>query len=415
MAGGDLGADAVLALGHHGVAEGHHVHALFQHPLGELMSGPGIGEHDGDNGVLPGQQVEAQLLHLGAEVPGVFVDLVPQLRGGGEQLQGFQRGGADGRSQGVGEEVGPAALAQQVHDLLPGGGVAAGGPAQGLAEGTGEDVHPALDAAELRSAPALVPHEAHGVAVVHHHQGVKLIGQIADPLEVGDVAVHGEHAVGSDELHLAAGGLGVLQAPAQVRHVVVLVAVALGLAQPHAVDDGRVVQLVGDHRVLGPQQGLEETAVGVEAGGVENGVVHAQKLRQLPLQLLVDGLGAADKPHGAQAEAPPVIALLGRLDEGRVVAEPQVVVGAHVHHPLGLGGVDAGELGCGDHPLLPPGPRLPDGLQLSAVLLNSLLHIRIPPALFLVKFGSSKTELRCGVRRPHPPPLPRRGRSGLRA
>ena len=129
---------------------------------------------------------------------------------------------------------------------------------------------------------ALVPHEAHGVAVVHHHQGVKLIGQIADPLEVGDVAVHGEHAVGSDELHLAAGGLGVLQAPAQVRHVVVLVAVALGLAQPHAVDDGRVVQLVGDHRVLGPQQGLEETAVGVEAGGVEDGVVHAQKLRQLP-------------------------------------------------------------------------------------------------------------------------------------
>ena len=37
VAGGDLGADAVLALGDNGVAEGHHIDTLFQHPAGELM------------------------------------------------------------------------------------------------------------------------------------------------------------------------------------------------------------------------------------------------------------------------------------------------------------------------------------------------------------------------------------------
>ena len=56
-----------------------------------------------------------------------------------------------------------------------------------------------------------------------------------------------------------------------------------------------VVELVGDDRVLAAQQRLEQAAVGVKAGGVENRVVHAQKFRQFALQLLVDGLRAADK------------------------------------------------------------------------------------------------------------------------
>ena len=39
VAGGDLGADAILALGHHGIAESDDIHALLQHPAGELMGG----------------------------------------------------------------------------------------------------------------------------------------------------------------------------------------------------------------------------------------------------------------------------------------------------------------------------------------------------------------------------------------
>ena len=240
-----------------------------------------------------------------------------------------------------------------------------------LAEGSdvaiiacGEMVRPALDAAELRSAPALVPHEAHGVAVVHHHQGVKLIGQIADPLEVGDVAVHGEYAVGGNQQLLAAGSPGVLQAAAEIFHIVVLVAVPLGLAQPHTVNDGGVVQLVGDDRVLRPQKGLEQTAVGIEAGGVQNGVLHAGEGGNFLFQLLVDGLGAADKPDGGEAEAPLVIAVLGGGNQLRVIGKTQIVVGAQVYHGLLGGGVNPGALGSGDDSLLPPGAGLPDGVQL---------------------------------------------------
>ena len=51
----------------------------------------------------------------------------------------------------------------------------------------------------------------------------------------------------------------------EIGEVAVFVAVTLRLAEPDAVDDRRVVQLIADHGVLGGQQGLEQPAIGVEA------------------------------------------------------------------------------------------------------------------------------------------------------
>ena len=63
MTGGHLGADAVLALGHDRVAEGHHIDALFQHPACKLMGHLGIVQHHRHDGMLAGQQIEAQPDH----------------------------------------------------------------------------------------------------------------------------------------------------------------------------------------------------------------------------------------------------------------------------------------------------------------------------------------------------------------
>ena len=63
----------------------------------------------------------------------------------------------------------------------------------------------------------------------------------------------------------------------QIVHVGVAVAVALGLAEPDAVDDGGVVEGVADDRVLLVQQGLEQAAIGVEAGGIEDGILGAEE------------------------------------------------------------------------------------------------------------------------------------------
>ena len=128
----------------------------------------------------------------------------------------------------------------------------------------------------LVRAAAVLAHEADGVRIIDHHQGVVFFGQIADARQVGDDAVHRKNAVGGDDAEPGAGSL--LELRFEIGHVVVFVAEPLGLAEPHAVDDAGVVQFVGDDRVFGPEERLEQPAVGVEAGGVEDRVLHAEEL-----------------------------------------------------------------------------------------------------------------------------------------
>ena len=71
-----------------------------------------------------------------------------------------------------------------------------------------------------------------------------------------------------------------LQPRLELSHVAVGVAESLGLAQPDAVDDARVVQGIGDDRVLVIEQCLEHTTVGVEARREQNRVFLAEPARE---------------------------------------------------------------------------------------------------------------------------------------
>jgi hypothetical protein len=118
--------------------------------------------------------------HAFAEQARVGLEPVSQLGRLGEQIQGLHRGPDDRRGDGVREQVGPAPLAEHVDDLLPAAGVAAAGAAQRLAQRAGEDVDAVHHVVVLVRAPAGLAHEADGVGVVDDHQGVVLVGQIAD-------------------------------------------------------------------------------------------------------------------------------------------------------------------------------------------------------------------------------------------
>ena len=61
-----------------------------------------------------------------------------------------------------------------------------------------------------------------------------------------------------------------------------------------------------------PSSGSNTPAVGVEAGGVQDGVLRAEEGGDLALQFLVDVLRAADEAHRRQAEAAAVDAPRGR-------------------------------------------------------------------------------------------------------
>ena len=133
------------------------------------------------------------------------------------------------------------------------------------------------------------------MALVDHHEGVVLLGQVAYLVHWSHIAVHREHAIGADDAE--ALSLGLLEATLEVFHVGILIAIALCLAEAHTVDDGGMVEGVADDGVLVGEERAEQTTVGVEAGSVEDGVLGLEILRDGSLELLVDVLRAADEAH----------------------------------------------------------------------------------------------------------------------
>ena len=217
------------------------------------------------------------------------------------------------------------------------------------------------------------PDEADGVGVVDHHERAVAVGEVADPGEVGDVAVHREDAVGRDHPRVGAGRL--LEARLELVEVAVRVAQPRRLAEPDPVDDRGVVERVGDDGVVGPEQRLEEAAVRVEARAEEDRVLGAEEGRQPLLELLVQRLRAADEPHRGHPEAPALERVTGGLDHGRVVGEAEVVVGAEVEqaaHPLHL---DVRRLGRLEDELALVEPCLPQLVELlDELLLQRSVH-----------------------------------------
>ncbi len=106
----------------------------------------------------------------------------------------------------------------------------------------------------------------HGVRLVEHEQRVLLRTDLDERGEVGDVAVHREDGVAHDERAPAAA---VAEQVAQVFEVAVAVHRGVGAREAAAVDDRRVVELVGVHdRARGAERG-EHAEVRGEPGREE--------------------------------------------------------------------------------------------------------------------------------------------------
>ena len=254
--------------------------------------------------------------------------------------------------EGVGEEVGARALAQQLHDLAAARRVAAGSAAHRLAQRAREDV----DRVPGRRTSSGVPRPASPTKPTAWESSTIVSAswrsarsQIADRFATMP-SIEKTPSVATS-LKRAPAASASLQLRLEVGHVVVAVPVALRLAQADAVDDARVVQLVADHRVLLAQQGLEEAAVRVEAARVQDAVVHAEEGGEGALQLLVDRLRAADEPHRGHAVAVAVERRLAGGHQPRIVGEAEVVVRAEVEDFRAVGEADGGRLRARDDAL----------------------------------------------------------------
>ena len=151
-----------------------------------------------------------------------------------------------------------------------------------------------------------------------------------------EVAVHAEHAVGDQQL--ARRCRQVADDVARGVHVAMGKDLDRRAAEPRAVDDARVVQLVGDDEVVFGEDGGDGAGVGGEAALKDDGGFGFLELREPPLELHVNRHGAGDRAHRAGADAE----LLERgerfLLEPRMRRQPEVVVRREVDD---LAAVDA--------------------------------------------------------------------------
>lgn len=166
------------------------------------------------------------------------------------------------------------------------------------------------------------------VGAVHDEAGAVPGGELRQRGEPAQVAVHGEHPVGDDDL--ARGrfrGRGLLQERVQPHGVRVRVQDAAGRAEPDAVDQRGVVGHVAEGDVAAAEQG-GHGEVRLEAGGDHGGRLGAQEVRDPLLQFAVEGEGAVE---GARTRAGGAVAGQ-RLGRGRrhpgVRGQAQVVVAA---------------------------------------------------------------------------------------
>ena len=239
VGGRELHTDAGLALGHYRIVEARDVDTFLEQTVGIALRERRVVEHHGADGALGGLDVKAGSLHLVAEV----VDILYQMVMDGvvflEHLEHLETGADNGGSQRVGEEVRTAALAQHVDDFLAAGGETAEGATKRLAQCAGIDVYATIGIAQFAHAVTGSTYHASRVRLVDHDEGVVFLSEVADFVHRSHVAVHREYAVGTDDAE--ALGLSLLQTLLELSHVGVGIAVALGLAQAHTVDDRGVV------------------------------------------------------------------------------------------------------------------------------------------------------------------------------
>ena len=72
-----------------------------------------------------------------------------------------------------------------------------------------------------------------------------------------------------------------------------------------------MVEGIGDNGILLGEERAKESAVGIEAGGVQDGVFGVEIFGDGGLELFVDVLGSTNEADGRHAEATAVHCLLG--------------------------------------------------------------------------------------------------------
>jgi hypothetical protein len=344
---GHDGANAGFALGDgwEGYAGGHN--ACVEEGAGEVHGAAAVADDDGSDGGFTfgscvAADVEACIGELLLEVGGVGPEAFDSFGLGLEDVEGGDACRGDRGWMRGGEEEGAGTVVEVVDEIATAADVATEG-SDGFGECADLDVDFVGGVKVIDGAATVATKDSARVGVVDHHDGAVLFAEIGELVDGPDVAVHGEDAVGDEEL--AAGlVLDLLEELLGVGDVFVAEDFDLCSREACAVDDAGVVELVGEDEVFFAEDAGDGAGVGGEAGLEDDAGLDALEGGDLFFELYVDVHGAGDGADCSGAYAVFFCGGDGGFFEARVVAEAEVVVGGEVDDTLAVVGADGGLL-----------------------------------------------------------------------
>ncbi len=162
------------------------------------------------------------------------------------------------------------------------------------------------------------------MGIVDHHPGAMSLRLGAERRQVGEVAVHAEHAIG-DHQGVAAG---LFQPLGEAARVVMQITREARAAEQPGIEQGGVIEAIFQHRIALPDQRGHRRQIGHVAGGEQQRTRPAGELGKRLLQLVMRRAVTDHQMRGTAAHAPGRGALLQRRNHLGMVGQAQVVVGA---------------------------------------------------------------------------------------
>ena len=308
-----------------GSDDGSDEDARFEEEVGEeegLVVVADEERYDGRFGVADLESEVAESLH---SVVGVVPESLLALGFGAHDVERGEDGSGVGGSHGSGEDIGAHVVLHPVDCLGVGSDEAADG-----GERLGEGAHDDIDVGELTEvvadAATLASEDAEAVSLIDHQGGVVFVAELDHLIDLSDIALHREDAVGDDEF--AVVGVVLLEETLEVFEVEMLVFVVGGEGYLLALHDGSVVTLVEIDEVVASGDAGDGARVGEEARGEEHDGILAQELAELVLELDMDVESAVEEGRAGAASTVFVDGGFGGFLDFGMVSKAQIGVGA---------------------------------------------------------------------------------------
>ena len=153
--------------------------------------------------------------------------------------------------------------------------------------------------------------------------------------QIGNVPVHGKHAVGNNQ-HLVVVRTTFLKNPFEIRHVAMTEYRFFRLGQPATVDNRRMIEFIGDNQIALIDYCLNCSGIAVESRLVNDYRFLFLKFSKQALQFFMQAQVPVNRTHRTCPNAVFLNGSNGRLLETRMIGKTQIIVGRKVDDLLAV-------------------------------------------------------------------------------